>query len=377
MSSDEGGLFEETPEELEDGGLNSEVESDLRERWENHQKDLLTHAMDFNVHTLVSLVNEGNLNLFPEFERRDRWDIHRKSRLIESFLLNIPVPPVFLNEDDYGRYSVIDGKQRITALVEFLHGIYPLRGLGVLREAEGKRYSDLDPAIQRALSSRGGVRAIILNRLSDPGMKYEVFARLNTGGVPLNSQELRNAVHPGPFNRLTVELSDDSEFQRAINGGHASRIWREMRDVELVLRYFTLADDPYAYRGSMTHALSDTLARKNRSSPREIEEFRQDFFSSFRKCRAAFGPLMYRRLRPYQSEASQNISVAVYESQMIAVRDFQIAQLSGGSFNIQEDTKQLFMDPDFQESLQFGVLHPRSFTRRVEFFQELLHRATR
>ncbi|MEU4465273.1 DUF262 domain-containing protein [Streptomyces sp. NPDC024017] len=377
MSEEEGNIFEESPAELEVNSSDIEPDSDLRERWERHQRDLISHAMDFTVWSVVSLVREGNLDLFPEFERRDRWDIHRKSRLIESFLLNIPIPAVFLNEEDYGQYSVIDGKQRITALVEFIEGHYALRGLGVLREAEGKTYQDLDPAIQRSLTSTGTIRAVILRRLSDPDMKYEVFARLNTGGVPLNAQELRNAVHPGPFNRLTVELSEDLTFQAAIDSGPFSAIYREMRDVELVLRYFTLVDDPLAYRRSMAHALTNTLARKNHSTPQEIEWCKTDFLSSFNKCRAAFGDLLFRRWQPERNAPSKRISVAVYEAQMIAVRDWEISKLTRNSWFIQERTKELFTLPEFQESLRFGNQLPHSLVRRVEFFKELLDRAAR
>ncbi|MET9051497.1 DUF262 domain-containing protein [Streptomyces bacillaris] len=376
MSSNDPSIFEESPEELEGPGLDNEAQVELRERWEHHQKDLLTHAMDFNVQTLVSLVEDGNLDLFPDFERRDRWDIRRKSSLIESFLLNIPVPPVFLNEDDYGRYSIIDGKQRITALVQFLNNEYPLSRLGILKQAEGKKFSDLDPSMQRALSIRGSIRAIILNRLSDPSMKYEVFSRLNTGGVPLNAQELRNAVHPGPFNRLTVDLSEDPNFQDLIGGGPGTAIWREMRDVELVLRYFTLVDNPMAYRGSMMHALSTTLEKKNALPAVEIEKCGADFLSALAKCRVAFGETAFRRWRPERHEAHRRISVGVYEAQMVVVREFEIKPLSDNASRIQEEVKALFSLPDFQEPhFQYGAAH--GFHIRVQLLQELLNRVAR
>ena len=100
---------------------------------------------------------------------------------------------------------------------------YALTGLDILYEANGQKFSDLDMAMRRSLMSRTTIRAVILDRLSDPDMKFEVFARLNTGGVPLNSQELRNAVYQGPFNRLTVELSELPAFREILmSGGGAS-----------------------------------------------------------------------------------------------------------------------------------------------------------
>ena len=97
-------------EELED--WDSESAPDVVETaWEQHQRELLTSVLDYNLNTLAELVTDRQIDLSPRYQRRDRWKADRQSRLIESFLMNVPVPPVFLNEDDYGRYSVIDGKQ--------------------------------------------------------------------------------------------------------------------------------------------------------------------------------------------------------------------------------------------------------------------------
>ena len=102
---------------MEPQGFDDEEPEDLtRVRWERAQRDLITTVLDYNLQTVASLVTDQRINLNPAYQRRDRWDVTRKSRLIESFLMNVPLPPVFLNEDDYGSYSIIDGKQRI------LHG---------------------------------------------------------------------------------------------------------------------------------------------------------------------------------------------------------------------------------------------------------------
>jgi len=90
--------------------------------WEKKQRELVTNTVDYNLSTLSTLIKDKVIDLDPEYQRRERWDAQRQSRLIESFLMNVPVPPVFLNEDEYGSYSVIDGKQRLTAIHEFLRG---------------------------------------------------------------------------------------------------------------------------------------------------------------------------------------------------------------------------------------------------------------
>jgi Protein of unknown function DUF262 len=107
-------------------------ETDPVEFWEERQRDLVTSVLDYNLGTLSDLVQTNRIDLSPDYQRRDRWDPARQSKLIESFLMNVPVPQIFLNEDDYGQYSVIDGKQRLGAINEFMRGRLRLRRLEVL-----------------------------------------------------------------------------------------------------------------------------------------------------------------------------------------------------------------------------------------------------
>ena len=97
-------------------------EGDPIDFWDKKQRELVTSVVDYNLGALSQLVADGTINLSPKYQRRFRWDTERQSRLIESFLMNVPVPPILLNEDGYGQYSVIDGKQRLTAIVDFFSG---------------------------------------------------------------------------------------------------------------------------------------------------------------------------------------------------------------------------------------------------------------
>jgi hypothetical protein len=105
--------------------------------WEDKQNELVSTQVDYTLSGLVRLVADGTIALSPDYQRRDRWDAKRQSKLIESFLMNVPVPPIFLNEDAYGSYSVIDGRQRLVALREFFEGRLTLRGLAVFSYING------------------------------------------------------------------------------------------------------------------------------------------------------------------------------------------------------------------------------------------------
>ena len=98
-------------------------------RFEEAQNSLVLQSSDLSLETIHKMAISEAIDIAPKYQRRERWRVEAESALIESFLLNVPVPPVYLAEDDFGTYSVIDGKQRITAISKYLAGGFPLTGL--------------------------------------------------------------------------------------------------------------------------------------------------------------------------------------------------------------------------------------------------------
>ncbi len=174
-------------------------DQEIVSRFEDAQNALVLQASDLSLETVAAMVSNQAIDVRPQFQRRERWDIERQASLIESFLLNIPVPPVYLSEDDFGRYSVIDGKQRIMAITEFMRNRLYLRSIVRYPEVRGRRFQDLPEALRNALTVRPYIRAITILRQSDRAIKYEVFHRLNSGGEPLNPQGIRNVIYRGSF----------------------------------------------------------------------------------------------------------------------------------------------------------------------------------
>ncbi|MFG2614451.1 DUF262 domain-containing protein [Streptomyces anulatus] len=345
----------------------------IRERWERGQRELMTYAFDFNAQTLTSLVRDGQLDLAPGYQRRVRWDDRRRSKLIESFLLNIPVPSIYLSEDEAGMYSVIDGMHRIAALVDFFEDKYKLSGLDVFYEANDHKFSDLDIGIQRALATRAIMRATVISHLSDPVMKYDLFQRLNTGGVPLNAQEVRNSTFSGPYNDLLIELAESADFRSALTLTRTSYppIWRAMKDVELVLRYFTLRDSWRDFRGSMMYALNRHMSEHAHVDDAVLMENRADFLTTLQKSITAFGPDLFRR-QNRSGRPSPRIVVSIFDAQMLTVREFSIEQLSRRTEEIQQGMRALFRDERFIESIGSHTNSPHSLHYRIEAVAHML-----
>lgn len=107
------------------------------EKFLQAQNRLVFQSSDLSLDAIANMVKGEAIDIKPKYQRRERWSKDKQSALIESFLLNIPVPPIYLAEDEYGRYSVIDGKQRVTSIYNFILQKERLVNLEKFKEIEG------------------------------------------------------------------------------------------------------------------------------------------------------------------------------------------------------------------------------------------------
>ena len=128
---------------------------------------------------------------------RGIWDNQRKSRLIESLLLRIPIPVFYVAANEDEKWAVVDGLQRISSIHDYVTGVFPLKRLEYREEFNGQRYDLLPRAMQRRISETQLVVNVI-EPGTPPEVMFNIFRRINTGGMTLNGQEIRHALHPGP-----------------------------------------------------------------------------------------------------------------------------------------------------------------------------------
>jgi hypothetical protein len=215
-----------------------------------------------------ALKRPGWMKLRPPYQRRPRWDRERQSRLVESFIMNIPVPPLFVYESDLAKYEVMDGQQRITAILEFYTNIYPLEGLQQWPELNGRIYDRLPSEIKKGLDRRSISYIVLLKESAATSeeealLRQQVFERLNTGAVKLGHQEIRNSLYQGKFNTLLLTLARNPEYRAAWDVPPYSEAEEQtlseelaknknyvvMRDVEIALRFFALRHAEHYQRG--------------------------------------------------------------------------------------------------------------------------------
>lgn len=232
-------------------------------------------STDWTTETIASQIAKGNIDLAPRFQRREAWKWDKQSLFIESLILGLPVPQIILAErkDDPGRFIVIDGKQRLLSLSNF-YGLSPDPILGSLTLTGLKNRDDLNGQtlssirdnilLRRELASfeNQPIRTVIIANWGSDDYLYQVFLRINTGGTPLSPQELRQALHPGSFADFIDGLSAESEPLMELLGLNEPDF--RMRDVELVLRYYSYRNFATHYRGNLKKFLDESLSILNR-----------------------------------------------------------------------------------------------------------------
>lgn len=246
------------------------------------------------------------IDLTPDFQRNFIWDRKRRSQLIESLMLRIPIPAFYLSETDTGRYQVVDGLQRLSTIRDFLSNKFSLRGLEYLKEQEGRFFKQVgkDKGIDREFVRTIQLTQINVNIIeakSPTKVKYDVFRRVNTGGKPLNNQEIRNCLAEKGTRNLINDLASSEVFNLAT--GNSVKTTR-MQAQELVLRFIafwyerTLKSPEWDYKGNMTGYLDDSIEQLNRNKTRHHDEIRIVFERAMHNAYYLFGRYAFRKCLP-------------------------------------------------------------------------------
>lgn len=259
---------------------------------------IFTDKSDPEIDSLIKRIKTGKIVLQPEFQRYYVWDPIKASRLIESALLDIPLPVIYFSEENDGKVYVIDGQQRLTSFLSFIDGIFPdgqefkLRGLKVLKELNGNKFSQLETKYQDKIQNFS-IRTITFRKESGKDLKFEIFERLNTGSVILNDQELRNCIYRGSFNKLIKDLSEDADFRYILN---LKKFDKRMKDIELVLRFSAFYHQTYLnYKPPIKKFLNTEFEKYQNITNTDANELKTAFKNSVMIIRSMFDKNSFKR----------------------------------------------------------------------------------
>lgn len=182
---------------------------------------------------LKRLVEERKeLLIDPDFQRNDVWDRKQSAELVESILMGIPIPTIYLFEMKDGTKQVVDGRQRISTILDFLNGKFRLRDLKILPQYNSKNFFELDPKMQGIFEDYQ-LFFYIIQPPTPERVKYDIFDRVNRGGTRLTNQEMRNALYKGRSTIILKELATSSFFLNATGKGISNK---RMKDQYVILR---------------------------------------------------------------------------------------------------------------------------------------------
>ncbi|WP_309063302.1 DUF262 domain-containing protein [Streptomyces sp.] len=328
---------DESDEEFQEPSASAAAPSptDPAEKYAKSQLRVVRETKDYALDYLRHALQPGRelIDISPAYQRRLRWTNKKKSLLIESFLLNIPVPPIFLFERDYNAYEVIDGRQRLDAVSTFLANEYALSGLEYWPELNRKRFTDLPQILQRGLLRRSLPAVVLLAETHSSGeeeidVRRVLFDRLNTGGIQLNPQELRNALYPGALNALLIRLARSAPFTQAWGippytpGEEAepsehllgNPIYASLADAELVLRFFALRDALESdKRGSLRRILDRYMAANASIDPASADRMESEYIDLLGRLVDLFNG------DPFRLPTTGRPSRPLYDALMIAL----------------------------------------------------------
>jgi hypothetical protein len=237
--------------------------------------------------TCLRRLQQGTIKLNPDFQRAEVWTPEKKSQLIESLMLRIPLPMFYVSADEKNNYTVVDGLQRLSTIRSFVLGDQylgerreELKGLGFRlqnlefwKRYEGATFNELPENLKNRIVE-AEFQFTVINPGTPEEVRRNIFKRLNTGGEPLSSQEIRNALYIGPSTELLKRLAASAAFTRATGGSIKTR---RMEDKELILRFLGFLVRSYeGYKTTNVDTyLSDTMIIINAMPTFDSREFKK------------------------------------------------------------------------------------------------------
>jgi len=232
-------------------------------------ENITVYSRDWTVETINNQITQSNIDLNPGFQRRNAWNDQKRSRLIESLIIGVPIPEIVLAEDPNRKKSflVIDGKQRLLTVVGYFDPNIPywtrkdLTGLKARPDLNGVSYEQLKTLPDYVDAHRSllnaDIRCTVISNYDQNDILYDIFYRLNTGSVPLSTQELRQVLNKGDFaNQLIARTNQLLPIHRVLNLEEPDP---RLRDVEIVLRFLAFEAFGTQYHGNLKRFLDDAM----------------------------------------------------------------------------------------------------------------------
>lgn len=275
---------------------------------------------DFSVYELYRKYKKGQLILEVDFQRNLVWENKQKCELIESILMGLPLPIFYFKQQNNSTYVVVDGKQRLSTLFEFLSNSFTLKSLKILNFLNGKKFEDLIDELgiyQSQLEDYQVYSHVILPPTPDK-ILFDIFDRVNRGGTKLNKQEIRNALYHGRGLNMVENITESKEFEIATRIKHKKDT--RMKGSYLITRFLSfyllfnksLIKDGviYEYTGDIDELIELTLEYLNNLPPEDLDQISELTKRCLMMSNAILGKGAFRR----EADESKPINMNIFET---------------------------------------------------------------
>ena len=353
----------------------------LIEEFYNERKNIKTDTYSMSIGEVINLYKEGDLILNPAFQRLFRWDDEQKTSFIESILIGIPIPEIFVAQKEDGTWSIVDGVQRMSTILQLtgdLIGKEPLKltTSKYLPSLEDFYWQELPKELQRIFRrSKIGISIILTENSIEA--QYELFQRLNTGGLHLEDQEIRNCLIimlSSEFYEKINELKNFKGFKKCL------QVKKETFDkeyhMELILRYLIAKYGNVNYsQYNVSNVHLRTFIDRETIRILEDEDFDLDkeieiFKKTFTFLSETLGKDIFRKYNADKKKFNGAFLISCFEAIASGVAENldKLKSLDPGDFI--DLIEQLYSEPIFIQYTRRGVKALSRFKGLTEFSRD-------
>lgn len=353
--------------------------ADLNESDKFIPSDVNITQVPATVKNIMDRLENNEFDLTPAFQRHGGlWSEEKQSQLIESLMLKIPLPAFYFDASKEDEWIVIDGLQRLTSFQNYLTGSIQkdgsrkkrsFKGMQYLTDFNGKTFDELPRQYIRRIKE-SSIVAYTVTQGTPEEIVFNIFQRINTGGIELNDQEIRQALYSGKGTDLIKVLAERNEFQEATRFAVKPE---RMLDREYALRFlsFTEIDYKKEYKGNIDNFLIKGLKKANNFDEKDIAQITERFVRVMNACKDIFGKYAFRK---YNKDFRRGpINKAIFEIWAICFSELdneQLEKLKKDKDQFIAGFGQILMNTEFASALKAGDQY--SLIKRVETCQKFV-----
>ena len=383
---------------------NNEIENNEMENWNDDMiedmaeaetppdfSSLTVYSRDWTVETIYSQIEQGNIDLEPKFQRRHAWQDDKKTRLIESLITGMPVPEIVLAEDIEKERSfiVIDGKQRLLTIAGFINpekfeywnkAELEKKQLTANKDLGGLTFKQMEKDSAKEAERRKFLNAdmrctIVVPRHQSWDVLYDIFYRLNSGSVPLSSQELRQVLNKGAFADYLMKITSESPAIHRVlklNGPDP-----RLRDIELILRFIVFAIFRNEYKGNLRKFLDDKMKYITKhwtERKGQVEQVYSNLNRAIEKLGEIFGIENIGRIYP-SGKRGGRFNKALFEVEAYYFMHLEDEIIKGKEELFTTEFEKFYENnPAFRDSIRTSTSDPERYATRYKLFCEFINK---